>query len=114
MPEDSLQEKTERATPRKRLKAREEGQVAKSIEIPSVFVLFVGVTLMFFYSKQFGNHIAELMRISLTFDAIPDFNIRYCVGLLEQMSVRLLRLMLPVMGALLLTGLILNFIQVSW
>ena len=39
MAEETGQEKTHRATPRKRNKAREDGQVAKSREVNSVILL---------------------------------------------------------------------------
>ena len=70
MPADSGQEKTEKATPKKREKAREEGQVAKSVEISSVSVLFVGVTLLFFFINRFGSSITETMRLSFTFGTV--------------------------------------------
>ncbi len=47
MAEDSMQEKTEAPTQKKRDKAREEGDVAKSAEIPSVFVLLGGVSVIY-------------------------------------------------------------------
>ena len=97
MPEDSLQEKTEQATPKKRQKAREEGQVAKSIEISSVVVLLAGVVLLSFTGPFFGKQIIEMMRVTFTFDTIPQFNIEYCLSLLNQMAARYLSLLLPVM-----------------
>ena len=39
MAENSFQEKTEKATPRRRKEAREKGQVAKSVEVSSVLIL---------------------------------------------------------------------------
>ena len=53
MPEESFQEKTEKATPRKREKAREEGQVAKSIEVSSVLVLLTGVGALYLFAGFF-------------------------------------------------------------
>ena len=114
MPADSGQEKTEKATPKKREKAREEGQVAKSVEISSVSVLFVGVTLLFFFINRFGSSITEMMRLSFTFDTVSKFDIPYCINLLQQILARFFRLMLPIMGVLLLTGLVFNFIQVGF
>ena len=51
MAEDSMQEKTESATPKRRQDARKEGDVAKSQEIPSVFVLLAGILFVFYYKK---------------------------------------------------------------
>ena len=114
MPEDSLQEKTEQATPKKRQKAREEGQVAKSVEIPSVAVLLVGMVLLRFISPFFGKQIIEMMRVTFTFDTVPQFNIEYCLSLLNQMAVRYLSLLLPVMGAVFVAALGINFLMVGF
>lgn len=54
MPEN----KTEKATPRKRQKAREKGQVAKSREIPCVMTLITGITVLYFY----GSHMYQRFR----------------------------------------------------
>ena len=59
MAENSGQEKTERATPRRREKAVEEGQVAKSTELNSAIVLLsalLGFSIMsgHFTSTLFG------------------------------------------------------------
>jgi len=113
MPEDSLQEKTEQATPKKRQKAREEGQVAKSIEISSVVVLLAGMVLLRFTGPFFGKQIIEMMRVTFTFDTIPQFNIEYCLGLLNQMAARYFSLLLPVMGAVFVAALAINFYQVG-
>ncbi len=51
MPEESFQERTEQATPRRRQEAREKGNVAKSREIPSVFVLLISL-LVFHFTGQ--------------------------------------------------------------
>jgi len=114
MPEDSLQEKTEQATPKKRQKAREEGQVAKSIEISSVVVLLAGMVLLRFTGPFFGKQIIDMMRVTFTFDTIPQFNIEYCLSLLNQMSARYLSLLLPVMGAVFAAALAINFSQVGF
>jgi flagellar biosynthesis protein FlhB len=113
MPEESLQEKTEQATPKKRQKAREEGQVAKSVELSSVAVLLTGMVLMRFISPIFGKQIIEMMRVAFTFVAVPQFNVEYCLSLLNRMAIRYLSLLLPVMGFVFVTALGMNFLQVG-
>jgi flagellar biosynthetic protein FlhB len=48
MAEESFQERTEQATPKKRQEAREKGNVAKSREIPSVLVLLFSLLVFYF------------------------------------------------------------------
>ena len=45
------EEKTERATPKRRADARKKGQVAKSREIGSALVLLTGISMLFFLSS---------------------------------------------------------------
>ena len=115
MPEDSGsgQEKTEKATPKKRSKAREEGQVAKSVELSSVFVLLSGVAVLFFTGHYFGANFSELMRTSFTFNAVPQFAIQFCLTLLNRFFTFFLRLVLPVMGAVVFIALAVNIFQVG-
>ncbi len=114
MPEDSLQEKTERATPKKRQKAREEGQTAKSIEISSVMVLLTGVVLLRFLCPLFGNQILNMMRANFIFDQIPQMNIHHCLNLLQDMAGQYLKMILPVMGAVFIVALGVNVLQVGF
>ena len=53
MPEESFQEKTEPATPRRRREAREKGNIARSVEINSAVVLITGIVAL----KLFGGHL---------------------------------------------------------
>lgn len=61
MPEDSFQEKTEPATARKREKARNKGQVAKSPEISSALTLLAGVIILRLLAPGFYQHLSGLM-----------------------------------------------------
>ncbi len=62
MPEESFQERTEQATPRRRQEAREKGQVARSRELSSVAVLLTGLLTLFFGSAYFYHQMAQVLR----------------------------------------------------
>ena len=114
MAQDSLQEKTEKATPKKRQQAREEGQTAKSMEIPSVFVLLAGVVLVRILSPFFGSQILAMMRGNFLFDRIPQFNAAYCLALMHETARFFLAVLLPVMGAVFVVALGANILQVGF
>jgi flagellar biosynthetic protein FlhB len=61
MAEESYQDKTEEATPRRREEAKKKGQVVKSREIPSVGVLMVGITVLFFLGASIFQQLSVLM-----------------------------------------------------
>ena len=48
MPENSGQEKTEQATPKRKAEARKKGQVAQSKEISSVMILMTATGFFYF------------------------------------------------------------------
>ncbi|MCX5908207.1 MAG: EscU/YscU/HrcU family type III secretion system export apparatus switch protein, partial [Deltaproteobacteria bacterium] len=54
-------EKTEKATPKRRADARKKGQVAKSREIGSVLVLLMGISILFWFSSFYYRHLTGLM-----------------------------------------------------
>ena len=69
MAEQSFQDKTEPATPKKREDARKKGQVAKSREISSVAILTTGIVYMFFNARSMTMELGDSIRRK--FAAIP-------------------------------------------
>jgi flagellar biosynthetic protein FlhB len=114
MADDSGQEKTEKATGRRRQKAREEGQVAKSQEIASVLVLLVGISVLYIFGYLFYPRALEILYRNLDFSTVPHFDRKFCIALLNRTVVSFLILVLPVMGAVFLTAFAANMFQVGF
>ncbi|KAF1026817.1 MAG: Flagellar biosynthetic protein FlhB [Burkholderia plantarii] len=74
MAEDSDLEKTEDATPKRREKAREEGQVARSRELASFALLAAGFYGIWLLAGPIGEHLRTMMRGSLTFTRAAAFD----------------------------------------
>lgn len=91
MAEDNFQEKTEKATPRKRQKAREKGQAAKSVEITSVIVLLTGSVAMYIFGHYFYSNLLGIMRSSFTFNTVLDFDLSYCISFIGKVTIKLIR-----------------------
>jgi len=53
------QEKTEQATPKKRREAIEEGNVAKTRELPVALLLLVSILFMYYYSGYVFNELEK-------------------------------------------------------
>jgi len=70
MPEQSFQEKTEQATPKRREESRKKGEVAKSRELVSIAVLSGGVLYLFFGGKKLFLGLGNLIQIA--FSRIPE------------------------------------------
>ncbi|MBU2628596.1 MAG: EscU/YscU/HrcU family type III secretion system export apparatus switch protein, partial [Proteobacteria bacterium] len=107
-------EKTEDPSSRKLSKAREEGQVAKSIEIPSVFVLLSAVTAMYATAGYFYENLSLVFHHNLIFEKIPSLGINEAVRILAYHTQVLLMTCIPVMLAVVIVGLISNFAQVGF
>lgn len=60
MPDKPAQERTERATPKRRQEARKEGKVAKSQEISSIAILMFGIGSMYFIMPSTLGHLRNL------------------------------------------------------
>lgn len=101
--------KTEKATPRRRQKAREEGQVLRSQDIP-ISATLIGVFLMFIFYLPFGYRVM-VGYFKYTFSnpvyLIPSMNSSF---VLHTAKITLIML-LPVLLFLLLVGVISNVAQ---
>ncbi|MFH0730496.1 MAG: flagellar biosynthesis protein FlhB [Pseudomonadota bacterium] len=114
MPEESGQEKTEKATGRKREKAREEGQVVKSQEVASVLVLLIGICVLYVFGHLFYPKAIQIFQENFIFEKIPRFDIEYCLTLLNKNMSLLFSLILPLMGAVFVTAFAANIFQVGF
>ena len=107
-------EKTEDPTGRKLSKAREEGQVAKSMEIPSVFVLMGGVTTLYFTAAYVYENLAKTFHFNLNFIKVPELTKNELIRLLGYHTELILMTCIPVMLAVVIVALLSNFSQVGF
>ncbi len=107
-------EKTEDASSRKLDKAREEGQVAKSTEIPSVFVLLAGVTSLYMVAFYSYANLTSIFRYDYIFETIPNLTRVDVVHLLFVHAQRMFLFCLPFFAAVVLVALAANFAQVGF
>jgi len=107
-------EKSEDASSRKLSKAREDGQVAKSMEIPSVSVLVAGVTALSATAMLFYNNLSKVFHYNFNFDSIPVITKLEIVRILAFHIEKILIVCLPVMLAVAMMGLLANVAQVGF
>ena len=113
MAEASFQERTEQASPKKREDARKKGQVARSMELNSVAVLFFGLMSLMFFSGWllqqmaggFYSNIARIPNLNLTPSTVYD--------LFKENGFRYLQTVFPIMIIIALVGILINFAQVG-
>ncbi len=114
MAESTAGEKTEKATPRRIEKAREKGQVAKSQEVNSFFVLLVGMTVLLVCAGHFTDLLTRNTRylIGQAHFLAPSnlFGVRY---LLAGNVKTFFWVLAPLAGLLLIAGIAANVMQVG-
>ena len=112
--QQSSQDKTEKATPRRRRKAREKGQVAKSQEVSSVAVMLAGLLTLFFTSTYLYNGLSGVMRtvIGQAGTTTVDMNTihTYAYRALEQFF----WLVMPILLMVFIVAILANVVQVGF
>lgn len=110
-------EKTEEATPKRRSEARQKGQVAKSTELNSAFILLSA----FFALKMLGPYIYSSLTDFMRhiFSGLADFSTQtvtlQMVSLLFlEISLVLFRIIIPIMLTIAVISLAINFMQVGF
>ena len=112
MAENSYQDRTEKATPKRRQDARKKGQVAQSREVPSVMILLMSLGVFFFGgSWMFWNlagFTSDTLRSSaqLLITDIPDAKV-----FVFQTVRTIFKILLPLLLAVFVAGLAGNVIQ---
>jgi len=107
-------EKTEEATPKRKAEAREKGQVAKSMEINSVFVIVAA----FFTLKTSGAYIydqlAGYMKYTFSHLFLPDLTIPTIQQIFIGFGIIFVKTAFPVMFVIVIVALGINFAQVGF
>ena len=110
------EEKTEKATPKKREKAREEGQVAKSQEVSTAAMLIFGFSALAIFSGLLLGMILDL--IYYGFEMVPvmqaDFNNEYLARHIAWGFGRIILIALPIFAVTATVSVIINLLQVGW
>ncbi len=114
MAEETAGERTEKATPRRREKAREKGQVARSQEVNSFFVVLAGTVAlaatMTHFRDVLGRNAGYLLGQAHFLGPENLFGVRYLLaGNVEAMFVS----MAPLAGMVLVAGLVASLMQVG-
>ena len=114
MADDSFQERTEQATPRRREKAREEGRVARSAELNSAMAVLLGCTALFALGPFMASQISELVRSNLANAATIGMGNPNWVTIYGNNLIKFLLIIAPAMGAMMVIGFVTSIAQVGF
>ena len=112
--ENKDQEKTERASPKKREKARKKGQVVKSREVASVAVLLASLAFFWFGSSAMFAKIMALARWLITQSGQFNVNCNNIQGLSVGIVYKIFAILIPLLLAAFFMALFANYVQVGF
>jgi flagellar biosynthesis protein FlhB len=115
MPESSGQERTEKATPKRRQESRKKGQVAQSREIPSVVILMTALAFFYFGgSWMFGSLSQVISGIYGHLDTLRLNAISEVSALSVDIFKKVLLILIPFFVPILIAGLAGNIGQIGF
>ncbi len=114
MAERDFQERTEQATPRRRRQAREEGQVARSLELNAAAIICLGFAALYVLGPSLAGKSANLMTYIFTnapFIAKSDHTF---FGVFTEATMRFMHIILPIFAVMVVVAVGINVVQVGF
>ena len=110
------EEKTEKATPKKRKDSREKGQVTQSKEVNSALVLLAAfITLKFSGKYMYDNLVLFTNNMFVNYiDVNKIYNIENVQKMMFETIIILIKIIGPIMMITLLTGVLASYIQIGF
>ncbi len=112
--EQEGQEKTEEATPKRLEKAKEEGQIARSRELATTFILMGGALGVWIFSGQLATRFGEVMRHNLSFDRRAILDERVLFAQLGDSLFAVLVVLVWLLFIMFVLGILANIVQGGW
>lgn len=109
----NAEERTEEATPRRRSKEREKGNVSKSQDLTSALMITVGVALLSVFSKHILSSIQTMLHYTFTHLNPKDINIDDILTILVPFIKILAQILLPFLILLVFTAIIVIRMQIG-
>lgn len=107
-------EKTEEATPKRKEEARNKGQVARSVELNSAFVILAAFFALKIVGEYIYNQLAAFMRHTFSHFSTVDFTFEFIQVIFMDFGWIFLKTALPVMLVIAIVAILTNFLQVGF
>ncbi len=108
------EDKTEPATPKRRKEAREEGKVAKSVELNTAFLLLVSVIFFLFTAKYMGEKLKGIFIHFIKLAGGYHLNLDSANALYNSINSAMLSFLIPFFVVLIISALLINVVQVGF
>jgi len=114
MAEEQFQERTEKATPRRKQKAREEGKVARSQELNSAVILCLGAATLYFLGPLLADELKRLMTHLFTQAPLMQADNASLIAFISERVVGFFILLTPIFAVLAVIAYGINILQVGF
>ncbi|GAA0365180.1 flagellar biosynthesis protein FlhB [Bacillus horti] len=108
------QEKTEKATPKKRQEQRKKGQVAKSAEVASALIMLCVFLALLFLGGWLGEILLGIFRHTIIEFVQWDFSETNIAKVFQELSLEAAKAVAPIMLVSMTAGVFANYIQVGF
>ncbi|WP_158737706.1 flagellar biosynthesis protein FlhB [Alteribacillus sp. YIM 98480] len=108
------QEKTEKATPKKKQETRNKGQVPKSTDVNTAFILLAVFLFMFLYGGVLGTHLFTMMQHVYQEYIQWDITTNTIPAIFKELSINSALVMMPIMLVALFVGMGASMLQVGF
>ncbi len=108
------EEKTEQATPKKRQEAREKGQVAKSAELNTAFLLLASIIFFYFNIDSFGKHFKDAFVYFVGLSSHYELTLTTFPQIVKDVTYIMFSTLLPFLALILLVSILINVAQVGF
>ncbi|MFC7372187.1 flagellar biosynthesis protein FlhB [Fictibacillus iocasae] len=108
------QEKTEKATPKKRDDSRKKGQTAKSADVNTAVILFASVLVLAFSGSWMWTKMLDVLRERLAEGLLADISADSVPLLFSDLVYEAAAIAAPMLGAAFIAAMISNYIQVGF
>jgi len=110
---DQAGEKTEAPTPRRRLEAREQGNIPRSADLTSAVILLGMLMMLNFYGKGVVEALRSIMDRTLSIDSLGDLSAAHVTGGAVRSLMQAAGALAPILIAAMLLGIVINLAQVG-
>ncbi len=108
------EDRTEPATPKRRQEAREEGRVAKSVELNTAFLLLVSVIFFFFTAANMGEKLKESFEYFIELSGSYHLNLDSINHIFRNINTTMFSILIPFFIVISVAAFLINVVQVGF
>jgi len=110
---DEAGDKTEAPTPRRRMEAREQGNIARSPDLTSATLLLGMLMMLNFYGKGIVEALRSILGRTLSADSMADLSAAHATGTASAYLIQAAASLAPILIAAVVIGVLINLAQVG-